>query len=50
MNCAHVKIVNEGKAVTPGDEYLVKIPGVYVRGQPGKFRVSFASSICGEMC
>lgn len=41
VNCAHVKIVNEGAAVEPGEKYLVKIPGVYVRGQKGEFGVLY---------
>jgi hypothetical protein len=37
-NCAHVEIVNDGPAVgKPGP--LVKIPGVYVLGQPGTYRL-----------
>lgn len=36
-----MKIVNEGVAVEPGEKYLVKIPGVYVRGQKGEFGVLY---------
>jgi hypothetical protein len=36
VNCAHVEIVSSGEDEgTPGP--LVKIPGVYTRGQPGTY-------------
>jgi hypothetical protein len=38
VNCAHVEVVNSGAAVEPKQEYNVKIPGVYVRGQKGACR------------
>ena len=43
VNCAHVRIVNEGVAVEPEGKYLVKIPGVYVRGQKGELELSSLS-------
>jgi hypothetical protein len=39
VNCAHVEVVNDGPVGTPGP--LVKIPGVYTRGQKDVYFSSY---------
>lgn len=46
VNCAHVNIENTGDAGTP--EPLVKIPGIYERGQPGMYIHSYQSMSQGS--
>jgi hypothetical protein len=49
VNCAHVKIVNEGVAVEPEGKYLVKIPGVYVRGQKDVYFSTYDYGVKGSL-
>jgi hypothetical protein len=39
VNCAHVQVINDGPVGTPGP--LVKIPGVYTRGQKDVYFSSY---------
>jgi hypothetical protein len=39
VNCAHVEVVNDGAASTPGP--TVKIPGLYTRGQKDVYFSSY---------
>ncbi|KAJ4358781.1 uncharacterized protein N0V89_003365 [Didymosphaeria variabile] len=38
VNCAHLRVVNDGEAKEVGDDFKVGIPGVYTYGQPEIYR------------
>lgn len=40
VNCAHIEVTNDKTGVEPSQEYKVKIPGVYTRGQKGMYLAS----------
>ncbi|KAF2445602.1 lytic polysaccharide monooxygenase [Karstenula rhodostoma CBS 690.94] len=49
VNCAHVEIIGNKAGVEPDQEYKVKIPGVYTRGQEDVYFFSYDYGLKGSL-
>ncbi|KAK7184610.1 fungal cellulose binding domain-containing protein [Paraphaeosphaeria sporulosa] len=49
VNCAHVEVINDRTGVEPGEDYKVKIPGVYTRGQKDVYFSSYDYGLEGSL-